>query len=292
SRLPDATQLARAARMHVVKENGVRVPFGDLWKTQRTVVVFIRHFWCPWCQDYLSSIMRDVSQAALQRSGVNVVVIGCGSYALIKSYRQIFHFPFQLYTDASNGQALYRTLGMGIVSSVARQRGVREEKGSYIKHGAVSGLAMVVRNALKVGMPVWERGGDVGQLGGEFVLGPGLSCVYAHRMQNPRTHAPILDVLAAAGVNHPARTVSRNISLPLEREDLAHDLRQVDDGQLRRNEKMLSVVNEENLCGFACGIEKGAIGHHLGIAGSTVSIDWDSNASGESGVVVLGRTHG
>jgi hypothetical protein len=40
-----STQLANAARMPVVRENGVRVQFGELWRTQRTVVIFIRHFW-------------------------------------------------------------------------------------------------------------------------------------------------------------------------------------------------------------------------------------------------------
>ena len=39
------TQLANAARMPVVRENGVRVQFGELWRTQRTVMIFIRHFW-------------------------------------------------------------------------------------------------------------------------------------------------------------------------------------------------------------------------------------------------------
>jgi hypothetical protein len=28
-----------------VRENGVRVQFGELWRTQRTVTIFIRHFW-------------------------------------------------------------------------------------------------------------------------------------------------------------------------------------------------------------------------------------------------------
>jgi len=59
---------------------------------------------------------------------------------------------------------------------------------------------MVVKNAIRVGMPVWEKGGDVSQLGGEFVLEPGLSCSYAHRMRTTRSHAPILHVLAAAGM--------------------------------------------------------------------------------------------
>jgi hypothetical protein len=39
------TQLAHAARLPVVRENGVRVQFGELWRAQRTVVIFIRHFW-------------------------------------------------------------------------------------------------------------------------------------------------------------------------------------------------------------------------------------------------------
>ncbi|KAI9463190.1 AhpC/TSA antioxidant enzyme-domain-containing protein [Lactarius psammicola] len=198
-----STQLAHAARMQVVRENGVRVQFGELWRTQRTVVIFIRHFWCPLCQDYLTSLMRDADHAALSRSGVRLIVIGCGSYGLIRSYRQIFRLPYELYVDASPGQALYRALGMGHVPSGATKARPATEgssTGSYVRHGVMSGLAMIVAHALRVGMPVWERGGDAAQLGGEFVLGPGLSCTYAHRMQSTSGHAPIVDVLAAAGL--------------------------------------------------------------------------------------------
>ncbi|KAH9041589.1 hypothetical protein EDB85DRAFT_1364457 [Lactarius pseudohatsudake] len=116
-----STQLAHAARMQVVRENGVRVQFGELWRTQRTVVIFIRHFWCPLCQDYLTSLMRDGDHAALSRSGVRLIVIGCGSYGLIRSYRQIFRLPYELYVDASPGQALYRALGMGQAPSGAHK---------------------------------------------------------------------------------------------------------------------------------------------------------------------------
>ena len=44
---------------------------------------------------------------------------------------------------------------------------------SYVKHGLKGGIGMVVMRALKAGMPIWENGGDIAQLGGEFVLGPG-----------------------------------------------------------------------------------------------------------------------
>ena len=102
-----SAQLAQVARFPVVRENGVRVQFGELWRAQRTVVIFIRHFWyrhafsirlggvngvalcrCPMCQDYLTSLMRDVDHGALAQSGLRLVVIGCGSYGLIRSYRR------------------------------------------------------------------------------------------------------------------------------------------------------------------------------------------------------------
>jgi hypothetical protein len=51
--------------------------------------------------------------------------------------------------------------------------GPESQRGAYVRHGLASGIAMVVLNAFKVKMPVWENGGDIEQLGGEFVLGPG-----------------------------------------------------------------------------------------------------------------------
>ena len=70
---------------------------------------------------------------------------------------------------------LYRALGMGPVpTGVPKARSSTDHAaGTYVRHGTMSGLAMVVAHALRVGMPVWERGGDASQLGGEFVLGPG-----------------------------------------------------------------------------------------------------------------------
>jgi hypothetical protein len=55
---------------------------------------------CPLCQDYLTSIMRDADHAALLRSGVRLVVIGCGSYGLIRSYRRACPNYLQYPTSA------------------------------------------------------------------------------------------------------------------------------------------------------------------------------------------------
>lgn len=242
--IPSATQISRAALLPVKGEDGLSVQFGSLFTAHRTIVVFIRHFWCPLCQDYMASLRAVVkpdmlarpkstahkkgrpqqrskaeTPAALRRSVdgwvdgkpgeiteqqlVGFVVIGNGAHTMIKKYRQIFGLPFAVYTDPE--LEVYRALGMGRdgddghrhlpSSPTITQRHRRaslsaiptelstarlshgdklaKEDGGYVKHGLVGGITMVVVRALKVGMPVWEKGGDIAQLGGEFIFGPG-----------------------------------------------------------------------------------------------------------------------
>jgi len=96
------------------------------------------------------------------------------------SLTEIFRLPYEVFVDASPGQRLYRALGMShIPTGTQKARSSTDHAaGTYVRHGAVSGLAMVVAHALRVGMPVWERGGDASQLGGEFVLGPGYVYIF------------------------------------------------------------------------------------------------------------------
>ena len=122
---------------------------------------------------------------------VRFVVISNGAHSMIAKYRQIFGLSFKMYTDPS--LALYRALGMSRVgdikkhhhnrwthnhstsvgSSISEKNLIINKPGEYVKHGWMGGIAMVVMRAFKVGMPVWEKGGDVNQLGGEFIFGPG-----------------------------------------------------------------------------------------------------------------------
>lgn len=104
--------------------------------------------------------------------------------------------PFQLVVDPSQGQQLYRALGMNMLLPPGLG-GVSASGGAK---GRVRSAAFVFKTALRAGVPAWGRGGDASQLGGEFVLGPGLCCSYAHRMQSVQGHAPIEEVLAAAGI--------------------------------------------------------------------------------------------
>lgn len=205
--LPSPLQLNYASHLPITGEDGKQVTFGSLFESQPTIVIFIRHFWCPLCQDYMSSVNsflgpkttcenghRDIKGfAALGHDAetpVRFVVISNGAHGMIAKYRQIFGLFFKVYTDPS--LALYRALGMGrdgdirkhhnrqthrhstsVDSSISEKNSDNGKPGEYVKHSLMGGIAMVVMRALKVGMPVWEKGGDVNQLGGEFVFGPG-----------------------------------------------------------------------------------------------------------------------
>ena len=209
--LPSPLQLNYASHLPITGEDGKQITFGSLFESQPTIVIFIRHFWCPLCQDYMSSVNsflgpktvrntcenghRDIKRLAAighhAETPVRFVAISNGAHGMIAKYRQIFGLSFKVYTDPS--LALYRALGMcrdgdiknhhhyrqthrhstSVDSSISEKNSDISKPGEYVKHGLMGGIAMVVMRAFKVGMPVWEKGGDVNQLGGEFVFGPG-----------------------------------------------------------------------------------------------------------------------
>lgn len=70
----------------------------------------------------------------------------------------------------------------------------------YIQHGPATNVAISLKRNLA--MPI-KNPGELGGLGGEFVVGPGLECSYAHRMRNTRDHAELGDILKAIGITVP-----------------------------------------------------------------------------------------
>jgi len=78
--------------------------------------------------------------------------------------------------------------------------GPAADQGHYVKSGLFGGIRRTLKDAVTMKLPVFEKGGDLSQLGGEFILGPNQRCYYAHRMKNTRSHAPILNIVAASGL--------------------------------------------------------------------------------------------
>ena len=110
--------------------------------------------------------------------------------------------PFPIVSDPT--RALYRQFGM---TRTSMSPGAKPD---YVQHGmAVNTLISLKRN---LAMPLKDPG-ELGGLGGEFVLGPGLECTYAHRMKNTRDHAELQDILKALGVMLPD-SLARQLGSP------------------------------------------------------------------------------
>ena len=97
-----------------------------------------------------------------------------------------------MYTDPTLG--VYRALGLTRQTGDA---GPDAEAGDYLVQSALEATVATIKRATV--MPLRNPGHFL-QLGGEFVFDGTLNVVYTHRMTTTRSHAPIRDVCAEAGV--------------------------------------------------------------------------------------------
>ena len=93
---PKSIDLVTAAGLPIAGENGEHILFGALFKDRKTIVVFIRYFWCLFCDDYVRSISKSVTPEILKNKGVDLVVIGNGAPDVIKMYKSTPLFTFEV----------------------------------------------------------------------------------------------------------------------------------------------------------------------------------------------------
>lgn len=147
---------------------------------------------CPSCQDYMASIMK-VTPDQLRALNLKLVIVGCGNWKMIQGYRKLLGgCTFPIVSDPT--RALYKQFGMTRSSMSPGKRS------AYIRHGNAANVAVSLKR--NMAMPL-KNPGDLNGLGGEFVVGPGMECSYAHRMRTTRDHAELNDILKAIGVTVP-----------------------------------------------------------------------------------------
>ncbi|KIY51810.1 hypothetical protein FISHEDRAFT_21774, partial [Fistulina hepatica ATCC 64428] len=230
--LPAPDVVDELLTLPLISGSGVRVTLGEVLRpsnsgdgADRIIMVFLRHSWCPFDQDYMIH-MGDVlkrldgegafaTPATTGVSRTQLLIISNGSYKLISKYMSVLGLKHGLWYGEDNrvrvkagmyvdpGLALYRALGLQLLKDPCTSTAL-VETAKYIKRGTMNGIAMVLRRAFKGRLPLWEKGGHNEQLGGQFVMtydrGDRLTCAFAHRMMTPRDHASIVNVLQAAGV--------------------------------------------------------------------------------------------
>ncbi|XP_032492320.1 peroxiredoxin-like 2C isoform X2 [Phocoena sinus] len=153
---------AAVADLTVLDASGRRVLFGALFRERRAVVVFVRHFLCYICKEYVEDLAK-IPKSFLQEANVTLIVIGQSSYHHIEPFCKLTGYSHEIYVDPE--REIYKRLGM--------KRG--EETTSS---------------------------GDPAQQGGTLILGPGNNIHFIHCDRNRLDHKPINSVLQLVGVQH------------------------------------------------------------------------------------------
>ncbi|KAG8983308.1 hypothetical protein FRB90_006134, partial [Tulasnella sp. 427] len=151
------------------------------------------------CASYVSALAK-VPTDALDAAGTKIVLIGCGAWDMIPTYQDTTKFKGLVYSDPTC--KLHDTLSMvsDLVVPPKNERSIRSyvprRYGKAVRKGIVEGLKQPI-NA------VTGRYGPIPQLGGDFIMGPGNVCTYAHRMRNTMDHLEVHDLMALADVHLP-----------------------------------------------------------------------------------------
>ncbi|TRM64244.1 hypothetical protein BD626DRAFT_429843 [Schizophyllum amplum] len=217
--LPKPELLQRLASLPLHSSSGLRVPFGAVLRSSTspdsahtTIVVFLRHFWCPHDQAYVSAIRSALLRLDDAKQDCDLVLVSTGAHSLIAKYMRVLGFQdghvcgqsrvrVSMYTD--EGRPLYSALGMQEATE-ARVGPAPRKKDGFV------GLVMRVLR----GEAALANSGEINQLGGEFVFEAGadgsLRCRYAHRMASTRDHALFEELLSAAGVGSAGRSTGHD----------------------------------------------------------------------------------
>ncbi|XP_061482242.1 peroxiredoxin-like 2C isoform X1 [Rhineura floridana] len=105
----EPVELRDAAQLLVVNAAGQGIPFGAVYREQKTIVVFVRHFLCYACKEYVEDLGK-IPKKLLQDANVRLVVIGQSSHHHIKPFCTLTGYPHEMYVDPE--REIYRTLGM------------------------------------------------------------------------------------------------------------------------------------------------------------------------------------
>ncbi|KAI4164405.1 MAG: hypothetical protein LQ342_002052 [Letrouitia transgressa] len=209
---PSKADLEKVADHPVLDADGKPHKFKSLYTSnpnvKQTLIIFIRHFFCGNCQEYLRSLSTSITPSTLSSLDVptQIVIIGCGQPELIPMYIKETECSFPIYSDPT--KVLYQKLGM------TRTLSLGERHPEYMQYSLPSAIVRAFYQSLKSGRNML-RGGDYWQVGGEFLFereGQGERerdiVTWCHRMRNTRDHAEIptvRNVLGLDGAKPPLR---------------------------------------------------------------------------------------
>jgi len=169
--LPTEAVIRKIQDYTVLDRNGKTHPFKSLYSghnvPRRVLIIFIRHFFCGNCQEYIRSLSPSITPETLLALPVStfVVVIGCGTHELIDTYIKETGCQFDVYADPT--RRLYDKLGMIRTLNMGSRPAYLQNKN--VAQTVVSGVVQGLKH-LKSGLAL--KMGDQRQVGGEFLFEP------------------------------------------------------------------------------------------------------------------------
>jgi len=201
---PTEETMKVASSIIIRDAKGNKIPFGSIYEYQKSIVVFVRTFMCAHCRGYARQLSLIPSQA-LDTSGTKIVLIGCGHWSAISAYREQTSFAGPIYADPT--RQLHEALGMTAHSVTGAPRGERPPSYSP-RHARRTQLNYLITSTIVHPLLTltWKHG-NISQLGGEFIFGPGQKCSFAHRMEHKEGHIEVDDLMEQADLLFPVPPV-------------------------------------------------------------------------------------
>ncbi|KAL8796563.1 MAG: hypothetical protein Q9182_007355 [Xanthomendoza sp. 2 TL-2023] len=195
---PRRKDLEKVADVPVLDKDGKPHAFKSLYtptnnERSRTLIIFIRHFFCGNCQEYLRSLSTSITPETLNKLSppIDIRIVGCGQPDLIPMYLRETECPYPIYADPS--KKLYAELGM------TRTLNLGPKAPQYMQYSLPSAMVRAGYQVLKAGRSAF-KGGDYWQVGGEFIFEDG-HVTWCHRMKNTRDHAEVPEIRRQLGLD-------------------------------------------------------------------------------------------
>ncbi|XP_067885117.1 peroxiredoxin-like 2C [Heterodontus francisci] len=187
---PPSIDIKAAEDCFVVDCQGNRIHFPALYGEGKAILVFVRHFLCYTCKEYVEDLAK-IPQKYLKDVGVRLIVIGQSSHHHIEGFCKLTGYTCEIYVDPR--RQIYKKLKM--------KRGETfHQAGSspHVKSSMLIGILKSMWYAMR--SPAFDFQGDPDQQGGALIVGPGDELHFGHLDSNRLDHAPINLLLQLAGV--------------------------------------------------------------------------------------------
>ncbi|CAK7237177.1 hypothetical protein SCUCBS95973_009873 [Sporothrix curviconia] len=202
-KLPSKQLIKRTADLPILDREGKTHPFKSLYEdfTGRTLVIFVRHFFCGNCQEYLRILSEAVLLELLAKAETptRIMVVGCGDPRLIDVYLEASKCVYPVYADPT--RRLYDELGMVSTLALGPAPKYMERTNMW-----ASSWRSIVGGLKQMRTGLWLKSGDMRQVGGEFLFenpgnGVDISVSWCHRMKNTRDHTEADDMQKVLGLD-------------------------------------------------------------------------------------------